>query len=103
MLHPCAAPLLPLYCPFAVLQEADRLFLVMEYCAGGDLAHLLRAVKRLPEPAAQHLMRQLAAGLRQMWAHHLVHVSGCCLLCHRCSLVGCRGQHSGVEGLAHGC
>ena len=46
----------------------------MEYCAGGDLAHLLRRAKRLPEAAARHLMRQLAAGLRQMWAHHLVHV-----------------------------
>ncbi|PRW60240.1 Serine threonine- kinase ATG1 [Chlorella sorokiniana] len=56
-----------------VIEEADRLYLVMEYCAGGDLAHLLRAVKRLPEAAAQHLMRQLAAGLRQMWTHHLVH------------------------------
>ncbi|KAI7842712.1 hypothetical protein COHA_003643 [Chlorella ohadii] len=60
-------------CPQPHKQEADRLYLVMEYCAGGDLAHLLRAVKRLPEAAAQHLMRQLAAGLRQMWAHHLVH------------------------------
>ena len=48
----------------------------MEYCAGGDLAHLLRRAKRLPEAAAQHLMRQLATGLRQMWAHHLVHVRG---------------------------
>ena len=55
-------------------QEKDRLYLVMEYCAGGDLAHFLRRVKRVPEPTAQHLMRQLAAGLRQMWAHHLVHV-----------------------------
>jgi hypothetical protein len=32
-------------------------------------------VKRVPEATARHLMRQLAAGLRQMWAHHLVHVS----------------------------
>lgn len=48
----------------------------MEYCSGGDLAHLLRRVKRLPERGAQTLMRQLAAGLRHMWAHHLVHVSG---------------------------
>jgi serine/threonine protein kinase len=48
----------------------------MEFCAGGDLAHFLRHVKRVPELTAQHLMRQLAAGLRQMWAHHLVHVSG---------------------------
>jgi len=57
------------------VQEEDRLYLVMEYCAGGDLAHFLRRVKRVPEGTARHLMRQLAAGLRQMWAHHLVHVS----------------------------
>ncbi|KAI3429516.1 hypothetical protein D9Q98_005605 [Chlorella vulgaris] len=56
-----------------VLEEANRLYLVMEFCAGGDLAHFLRHVKRVPELTAQHLMRQLAAGLRQMWAHHLVH------------------------------
>ena len=47
----------------------------MEYCAGGDLAHCLRRVKRLREDVARQLMRQLAAGLREMWAHHLVHVS----------------------------
>lgn len=83
-------------CPQPHKQEADRLYLVMEYCAGGDLAHLLRAVKRLPEAAAQHLMRQLAAGLRQMWAHHLVHVRphtgglpGCLLRQHIGRLLGC--------------
>ena len=59
------------FCP----QEGGRLYLVMEYCAGGDLAHYLRAARRVPEGVARHLMRQLAAGLRQMWAHHLVHVS----------------------------
>ncbi|KAL4427734.1 hypothetical protein ABPG75_001832 [Micractinium tetrahymenae] len=56
-----------------VIEEEGRLFLVMEYCAGGDLAHFLRRVKRVPEAVARHLMRQLAAGLREMWAHHLVH------------------------------
>ncbi|PSC74948.1 Kinase superfamily isoform 4 isoform A [Micractinium conductrix] len=56
-----------------VVEEEDRLYLVMEFCAGGDLAHFLRRVKRVSEATAQHFMRQLAAGLRQMWAHHLVH------------------------------
>lgn len=56
-----------------VVEEEGRLFLVMEYCAGGDLAHFLRRVKRVPEAVARHFMRQLAAGLREMWAHHLVH------------------------------
>lgn len=68
-------PLTPRDSTFCNMQEEDRLYLVMEYCAGGDLAHFLRRVKRLPEATARHLMRQLAAGLRQMWAHHLVHVS----------------------------
>lgn len=56
-------------------QEKSKLYLIMEYCAGGDLAHYLRAQKRVPEATAQHFMQQLAAGLREMWAHHLVHVS----------------------------
>ena len=58
----------------------------MEYCAGGDLAHYLRGAKRLPEAAARHFMAQLAAGLREMWAHHLVHVrrAGRCAV-----LLGC--------------
>ena len=55
-------------------QDARRMYLVMEYCAGGDLAALLRARGRLPEGDARALLAQLAAGLREMWAHHLVHV-----------------------------
>jgi serine/threonine-protein kinase ULK/ATG1 len=47
----------------------------MEYCSGGDLSHHLRERGALPEAEARRLMRQLAAGLREMWAHHLVHVS----------------------------
>lgn len=58
------------------MQEKSKLYLIMEYCAGGDLAHYIRAHKRVPEAVAQHFMQQLAAGLREMWAHHLVHVRG---------------------------
>ncbi len=47
----------------------------MEYCAGGDLAHYIQAVKRVTEPTAKAFMQQLAAGLRELWAHNLVHVS----------------------------
>lgn len=65
------------------------MYLVMEFCAGGDLAHYIRRCKRVPEVAAHGLMLQLAAGLREMWSHNLVHVScwlrsdmlgRCCLL-----------------------
>ncbi len=51
------------------------MFLVMEFCSGGDLAHYIRRCGRVPEPVAHGLMRQLAAGLREMRALNLVHVS----------------------------
>lgn len=53
------------------------MYLIMEYCSGGDLAHFIRRCKRVPEAAAHGLMLQLAAGLREMSEHHLVHVSNC--------------------------
>lgn len=51
------------------------MYLIMEFCAGGDLAHFIRRCKRVPEAIAHGLMLQLAAGLREMWSHNLVHVS----------------------------
>ena len=56
-------------------QVGNRLYLVMEYCAGGDLAAYLAKHKRVSEETARGLMRQLAAGLKELWSHHLVHVS----------------------------
>lgn len=57
------------------MQERNRMYLVMEFCAGGDLAHFIRRCKRVPEVTAHGLMLQLAAGLQEMWSHNLVHVS----------------------------
>lgn len=50
------------------------MYLVMEYCSGGDLAKYIRRHKRIPEVAARALLRQLAAGLRELWSRNLVHV-----------------------------
>ena len=46
----------------------------MEYCAGGDLAKFIRRTKRIPEATARALLRQLSAGLRELWSRNLVHV-----------------------------
>ena len=53
------------------------MFLAMEFCAGGDLAGYIRRCRRVPEVTACAVMRQLAAGLRQLWSKNLVHVSSC--------------------------
>jgi serine/threonine-protein kinase ULK/ATG1 len=60
---------------YEVLEAHGRLFIVMEYCAGGDLAQLIKGRGRLPEPVVRRLMTDLAAGLRELWTNHLVHVS----------------------------
>lgn len=55
-------------------QERDRLYLVMEYCSGGDVAKYIRKHKRIPETTARALLRQLSAGLKELWSRNLVHV-----------------------------
>ena len=42
-------------------QSRDRIFLFLEYCAGGDLSAYIRRTKRVKESTAQHFMRQLGA------------------------------------------
>ncbi|KAK2080237.1 hypothetical protein QBZ16_000090 [Prototheca wickerhamii] len=54
-----------------VIETHSKLFLVMEYCAGGDLSQFLRQNKAVSEATARSLLRQLAAGLREMWTRSL--------------------------------
>ena len=52
------------------------MFLVLELCSGGDLTRFMqKRGGRVPEAVAHNLMQQLAAGLREMRALNLVHVS----------------------------
>lgn len=37
----------------------DRIYLVLEYCGGGDLAAYIHRHGRVSEPIARHFMRQL--------------------------------------------
>ena len=68
MLHSCLEIVL-------WLQASNYLYLVMEYCAGGDLAGYIRRCKRVPEVTACAAMRQLGAGLKELYTRHMVHVS----------------------------
>ncbi|XP_022757643.1 serine/threonine-protein kinase ATG1a-like [Durio zibethinus] len=58
---------------FEAIQTADRIFLVLEYCDGGDLAAYIHKHGKVSEEVARHFMRQLAAGLQVLQEKHLIH------------------------------
>ncbi|XP_024441074.1 serine/threonine-protein kinase ATG1a isoform X3 [Populus trichocarpa] len=51
----------------------DRIFLVLEYCEGGDLAFYIQRHGKVTEAVARHFMRQLAVGLQVLQEKHLIH------------------------------
>jgi serine/threonine-protein kinase ULK/ATG1 len=56
-------------------QAPGRLFIVLEFCAGGDLAAWLssRPGRRAGEASASHFLRHLARGLAELRRLHVVH------------------------------
>lgn len=55
------------------IEDGDHLFLVLEYCAGGNLAAYIQRYGRVQEQIARNFMRQLGAGLEVLHAHHVIH------------------------------
>ncbi|KAK7381941.1 hypothetical protein VNO80_00517 [Phaseolus coccineus] len=58
---------------FETIQTNDRIYLVLEYCAGGDLAAYIHRHGKVSETVARHFMRQLAAGLQVLQEKNLIH------------------------------
>nr|XP_010934020.1 serine/threonine-protein kinase ATG1a isoform X1 [Elaeis guineensis] len=55
------------------IQTEDKIFLVLEYCTGGDLAAYIQRRGRVSEAVARHFMRQLASGLQVLQENNLIH------------------------------
>ncbi|KAJ4884874.1 Protein kinase superfamily protein [Raphanus sativus] len=55
------------------IETGDRIFLVLEYCSGGDLADYINLHGKVSEPVAKHFMRQLALGLQVLQEKHCIH------------------------------
>ena len=47
-----------------IIKEKTKIYLVLEYCAGGDVSEFIRRSGRASEATARHFMIQIAAGLQ---------------------------------------
>ncbi|KAI8031921.1 Serine/threonine-protein kinase ATG1t [Camellia lanceoleosa] len=56
-----------------VFQAEGCVFLVLEFCAGGDLASYIRLHGSVQEQVARKFMQQLGAGLNVLNSHHIIH------------------------------
>ncbi|GLJ55411.1 hypothetical protein SUGI_1189660 [Cryptomeria japonica] len=56
-----------------IVKASGRIYIVLEYCTGGDLAAYIQYHRRSSEAVARHFMRQLAAGLKVLHENNLIH------------------------------
>eukprot|EP00794_Sanderia_malayensis_P011052 gene11052-12218_t len=54
--------------------DNQNVFLVLEYCCGGDLSMYLRKFKKLPERTARKFLRQLSLALRYINQKNIAHM-----------------------------
>ncbi|CAN6307160.1 unnamed protein product [Urochloa humidicola] len=55
------------------IKDHGRIYLILEYCRGGDLHAYLQRHKRVSETVAKHFIRQLASGLQMLRDSNVVH------------------------------
>ena len=58
-----------------LIREPGRIYLVLEFCGGGDLSQYLRHYGRVSEDTARYFLLQLAEGLKTLRLHNFIHVS----------------------------
>uniref|UniRef100_A0A0D9VSC9 Protein kinase domain-containing protein n=1 Tax=Leersia perrieri TaxID=77586 RepID=A0A0D9VSC9_9ORYZ len=55
------------------IRDGGTIYLVLEYCRGGDLHSYLQKHKRVSETVAKHFIQQLASGLQMLRENNVVH------------------------------
>lgn len=53
--------------------DAHNIYLILEYCPGGNLSEFIRSKGRLDEKMVQHFTQQLVQGLEVLHAENIVH------------------------------
>ncbi|EDO41399.1 predicted protein [Nematostella vectensis] len=54
--------------------DENHIFLIMEYCGGGDLSRFIHSKRALPERMARKFLRQLACALQYMRSYDVAHM-----------------------------
>lgn len=53
--------------------DENYIYIIMEYCSGGDLSHFIKSRHRLPEVACQRFLQQIAAALKYIRDENVSH------------------------------
>lgn len=56
-----------------VFEAKESIFLILEFCAGGNLGTYIRNHGRVQECIAKRFMQQIAAGLEVLHSHLIIH------------------------------
>ena len=59
--------------PNARYETTNHLWLILEYCVGGDLMSLLRQDVRLPESSVHDFGRDMVVALQYLHAHNIIY------------------------------
>lgn len=54
--------------------DSNYIYLVLEYCPGGDLGSLINLKRNFPEEIVQHFLQQLASSMRYLRSHNIAHM-----------------------------
>ena len=55
------------------LCDSHYIYILMEYCSGGDLSHFIKSRHRLPEAACQRFLQQIASAMKYIRSENVSH------------------------------